>query len=369
MYIKPRLLWIFISVFAAMASSMCSNESAWTNLTSSMDNKRLPDSVLICTFVSSSLSIIGAIVIFVTYCTIPEAKNQTRRLLIYLTIADLLTSSGNLLGAIRYSYTHRNQGLITEEHIIWHCHHPDDICAAQSLINTFSALASFSWTIIIGLHILLALVYQSEWCFTTMPKVLAHSVSWGIPLVITLTAAFKNVLGEDLSIGSGPWCWIRGCLDQEKTILWMTVSGKGWEILTYIVTAFLYIYLKYYMIRKRRREGQPNLRYSQISYRLRDDDENYVLLWFVLYILRIWGTARYVIFVYKASTGQTSVLDFDQTDMVLMHFQSVGDSSQAFFNCLLFCVMDTTVRRGLITRIFCQQNQLQGRQLNEYNQI
>jgi hypothetical protein len=70
-------------------------------------------------------------------------------------------------------------------------------------------------------------------------------------VVITLAAAFKNVLGEDLSISSGPWCWIRGCLEDQKTImLWMTVTGKGWEIMTYIVTAFLYIYLKYYMIRK-----------------------------------------------------------------------------------------------------------------------
>jgi hypothetical protein len=146
-----------------------------------MDNKRLPDSVLICTIVSSCLSIIEANIIFVIYCTIPEAKNQTRCLLIYLTIADLLTSAGNLLGAIRYSYMYRNHQFITADFIFKHCHHPDDVCAVQSLINTFSTLASFSWTIIIGIHILLALVYQSDWCFTTMPKVLAHSLSWGIP--------------------------------------------------------------------------------------------------------------------------------------------------------------------------------------------
>lgn len=65
-----------------------------------------------------------------------------------------------------------------------------------------------------------------------------------------MVGAFKNVFGEDLSISSGPWCWIRGCLDNNEIVKWMTITGKGWEISTYIVTAFLYIYLKYYMIKR-----------------------------------------------------------------------------------------------------------------------
>lgn len=335
------------------------------NITSSFNDIELPTSVLVCTYVSCSVSICGAITIFVTYCTVPQAKNQTRRLLLYLTIADLLTSSGNLLGAIRYSVRHRHHPLLTDEEILEHCRHPGNICTVQSLITTFSSLASFSWTIIIGLHILLTLVYQSEWCMTTLSKVLAHCVSWGLPFIITMVGAFKNVFGEDLSISSGPWCWIRGCLENNEIVKWMTITGKGWEISTYIVTAFLYIYLKYYMIKRRWREHAPDLRYSQISMHLRDDDENYVLLWFVLYILRIWGTARYGIFVYRNIHGK-DVYNFDETDMVLMHLQSIGDSSQAFCNCLLFCVKDTTVRRGIWKNLRCRKTD---QQLRDYNQI
>lgn len=98
---------------------------------------------------------------------------------------------------------------------------------------------------------------------------------------------------------------------------------------------------------------------------LRDDDENYVLLWFVLYLLRIWGTARYGIFVFRVIHGK-DVYNFDETDMVLMHLQSIGDSAQAFCNCLLFCVKDTTVRRG-IWRNLCWRER--DRQLRDYNQI
>lgn len=71
-----------------------------------------------------------------------------------------------------------------------------------------------------------------------------------ITVIITMVGAFKNVFGEDLSISSGPWCWIRGCLKNMEIVKWMTITGKGWEIATYIVTAFLYIYLKYYMIKR-----------------------------------------------------------------------------------------------------------------------
>ncbi|XP_062576052.1 G-protein coupled receptor 157-like [Saccostrea cucullata] len=358
---------------AAMTNSECTAMDLTTPIytTIAQNNIKvvhLPSSVLICTYVSCSLSILGAIIIFVTYCTVQEAKNQTRRLLIYLTIADFLTSSGNLLGALRYSYNDKHHRLhnVTDRELRRHCEHPDDLCAIQSMVTTFSSLASFSWTIIIGLHILLTLVYQTRWCFTTIAKVLAHSASWGIPLVITLVAAFKNVLGEDQYIGSGPWCWIKGCMDNSELILWMTLTGKGWEIMTYIITAFLYIYLKYYMIKKRRRERRPNLRYSHISISLRDEDENYVLLWLVLYILRIWGTARYGILIYKVANGVEMVNNLNHVDMVLMHIQSVGDSAQAFFNCLLFCVKDTAVRHGLL-RMLCRRDQ--DRQLNDYTRL
>lgn len=44
------------------------------NITSSFNDIELPTSVLVCTYVSCSVSICGAITIFVTYCTVPQAK-------------------------------------------------------------------------------------------------------------------------------------------------------------------------------------------------------------------------------------------------------------------------------------------------------
>ena len=47
-----------------------------------------------------------------------------------------------------------------------------------------------------------------------------------------------------MSVGSGPWCWISACLTDTKRTIWMTVSGKGWEILMYFMCCGFYILLK-----------------------------------------------------------------------------------------------------------------------------
>ncbi|XP_062594281.1 G-protein coupled receptor 157-like [Saccostrea cucullata] len=318
------------------------NSSRWSNETDLIPVS-LPGSVLICTIVSSSLSIFGAVLIFVTYCIVTVAKNQTRRLLVYLTIADLLTAVGNLMGAVRYTLRDESEYINKRDQMAVNCTNTDQICVIQSSITTFSSLASFFWTNIIMVHILMTLISQREWSRFFI-KVLYHLVSWGVPLVITFLAASMQALGEDFSISSGPWCWIKGCLKPGEVIFWMTFTGKGWEILTYFLTMTFYILMKFYMIKKKMRFKDRSQNH------LREEDELYIMIFFVIVILRVVGTARYFMAVTKA-IDDNLLHSFGQTDMVLLHIQSVGDSAQAFCNCILFCVRDTDVRRELWKRI------------------
>lgn len=64
---------------------------------------------------------------------------------------------------------------------------------------------------------------------------------------ITFLALSYDALGEDVFTSTGPWCWIKGCLLQPKVFLWMTLTGKGWEIITYFLTMAFYIIMKIYM--------------------------------------------------------------------------------------------------------------------------
>lgn len=137
----------------------------------------LPTSVLVCTSASSILSICGAIVIFITYAMIPETRNTTRRLLIYLTVCDFLTCLGTLLGTIRYFVEYRGVGAQTLED----CLYSSEMCIFQSFLTTFSSMGSFFWTFIIGLHLYLSVVYNAEWIGKLKVKVACHFISWGIP--------------------------------------------------------------------------------------------------------------------------------------------------------------------------------------------
>ena len=87
-------------------------------------------------------------------------------------------------------------------------------------------------------------VYFKLFVYTYEHCVIYFSVS------ITITAASKNVLGEDFSAGSGAWCWISACLTKKEQVIWMAVTGRGWEVLTYLVTAVTFILLKFYMLMK-----------------------------------------------------------------------------------------------------------------------
>ena len=78
--------------------SKCVFRMSVTNITLSQAGNitvmTIPDWTLAFSGISSSLSIIGAVVIFVSFAKLPEIRNFTRLLLTYLTVADLLSAIG-----------------------------------------------------------------------------------------------------------------------------------------------------------------------------------------------------------------------------------------------------------------------------------
>ncbi|XP_061163057.1 G-protein coupled receptor 157-like [Saccostrea echinata] len=313
----------------------------------------LPSAVVVLTMVSCLFSVAGAVVIFVAYYAVEEARNQTRRLLVYITIADLLTCLGNLIGSIRYFHRDEDDYVNRAENMALDCSNTDSVCVIQSFVTTFSTLASFFWTCIIMLHILMTLYTRTEWT-GFYKRVIFHIISWGVPMIITLTAAFCGALGEDFSISTGPWCWIKGCLPPSEVVTWMFVTAKFWELSTYILTTAFYLLIKFVLWRRQilsfRQRSNDNLR---------EEDQLYTMIFLVLIPLRIFGTGRFFIAYHKTLTNN-SLVTFSTIDKVLLYLQSIGDSGQAFCNCILFCVRDGVVRSGLVNSIRhacqCRQN-------------
>lgn len=63
--------------------------------------------------------------------------------------------------------------------------------------------------------------------------------------MIAITALATRKLGEDGTYATGSWCWISKEIEPfDVQIQWMYLTGKAWELITYLVTATLYILLK-----------------------------------------------------------------------------------------------------------------------------
>lgn len=69
------------------------------------------------------------------------------------------------------------------------------------------------------------------------------------------------------------------------------------------------------------------------------EDERFGLLWIFLYmyLTRVWGTIRYIIFLTHDGSSYRSF--FNKFDDGLFYLQSIGDSAQAFVNFLGFVVL------------------------------
>lgn len=85
--------------------------------------------------------------------------------------------------------------------------------------------------------------------------------------------------------------------------------------------------------------------FADIHESLREEDQNYLYVWFVLYALRLWGSVRSMM---NLSGVDCSSLG-DGISEVLMYMQAAGDPGQAFCNCALFCFLDKTVRSRLFS--------------------
>ncbi|XP_052760847.1 G-protein coupled receptor 157-like [Mya arenaria] len=306
-------------------------------------NNTTPANVEAISAVSCTLSILGAIVIFMTYIFIPEIRNTTRKLVTCLTVADLFTPFGYLTSIIYHeSKTGANDTLF---------------CTIQSVVTTYSSLVSFFLTVFIALHLFLAVLRpQNSPRGLILP--VANIISWGVPGIIISVALAENMLGREANdsttIGTGSWCWVK-CKesDTHKTLFYMYFTGKGFELQCYLYTAALYVLMKLriHLVHRHRslHAIQPDLR---------DDDQNFVYVWLVLLMIRIWGTIRFFLRAIPKSASDVND-EMERVDKVLTYFQAIGDPSQAFCNCILFCLLDGDVRAKILGYISCRTSNTQ----------
>lgn len=144
------------------------------------------------TLIASTLSIFGAILIFVAYCVTDSFRpeNETRRLLIYLTVSDLLVAFGNFGGTIRYKAVFGDKEFSLNCTMDTQC---DLFCVVQSFVCATASMWSFFWNTAIAIHICVALVYCRHGSWPWKMKIFTHSVCWLVPCRYCLYMSTKKI--------------------------------------------------------------------------------------------------------------------------------------------------------------------------------
>lgn len=122
------------------------------------------------TTVSSSMSLVGGIIIILSYRYIPATQNQVRAMLVALTVADMLTALGFEISSLRW-YTIGMENSDTS----------DKFCKAQSFLTTFSSMSSFFWTTFIALYLFHCVWFSTDLQVSRSQRIWLHCIAWGLP--------------------------------------------------------------------------------------------------------------------------------------------------------------------------------------------
>ena len=192
----------------------------------------------ILAILSSSASIIGCLLIIITYVCWKDFRTTARSILVFISIADLFTASGYVVGsAIYLHYKIYDKVSATCNHGVEDGY--KQACEWQSFVTTSSSIASFFWTTILAFYLYMTIVHKMyKFVRRLMPVI--YLVSWGVPIVLCTVAMTEGWLGPSLDDTSVSWCFIT----DDKPKGWHPTGelllGKGWEMISYILVIFFY---------------------------------------------------------------------------------------------------------------------------------
>lgn len=174
--------------------------------------------------VVSAFSLFGSVAIIVTYFIWRDLQITSRKFLVYISFGDFWFVFPSLVILLRREYKNN-----------------DFSCKFQSFVSTTGIMWSFFWTTSLAIFLYFALVKKRHDIAEKL-MVPFHVLNWSMPLVFTVMAYVNHQLGYSDGAGTGGWCWIRVTHNKPKseTVLWMLITGKLWEILSYVINSVLY---------------------------------------------------------------------------------------------------------------------------------
>ncbi|XDV45951.1 hypothetical protein PO909_013946 [Leuciscus waleckii] len=276
---------------------------------------------------SCILSFFGSLLIICTYLRWLDLRTTPRKLLVFLSVSDLLSALSYFYGVLR----------------IFDSDSAD--CIAQGAISTFANTSSFFWTVAIAIYLYVFIVKSSQRQADNL-VLYFHLISWGVPFAITVAALSLHKIGYDASEVSVGWCWVD--IQAKDHVLWMLLTGKIWEFIAYVTLPVLYILIKIHINRAHAAlsEYRPILTSSPVSHSLSSmADRKLTLIPIIFIILRVWSTIRFLLLLTDSPAGHNPVL-------VTLH--GIGNTFQGAANCIMFVLFTPSIRSRLVALLCCK---------------
>ncbi|XP_050953315.1 G-protein coupled receptor 157 [Labeo rohita] len=276
---------------------------------------------------SCVLSFFGSLLIICTFARWLDLRTTPRKLLVYLSVTDLLS-------ALSYFY-----GVL----VVFETDSAD--CIAQGAISTFANTSSFFWTVAIAVYLYVFIVKSSQRQADNL-VLYFHLISWGVPFAITVAALSLHKIGYDASEVSVGWCWVD--IQAKDHVLWMLLTAKIWEFIAYVTLPVLYILIKLHIHRAHAAlsEYRPILTSSPVSNSSSSmADRKLTLIPIIFIMLRMWSTIRFLLLVTDSPAGHNPVL-------VTLH--GIGNTFQGAANCIMFVLLTPSIRSRLVALLCCR---------------
>ena len=221
-------------------------------------------SVRVVVGITCVLSLLGALLIILSYCLFKDLRTSVRLILVHLSIMDMGSALAHLVGVSVYfdrfyiflPAKYNSDGDIVFRNVSAHI---DNLCRAQAFCTAYFNYGAFLWTASLAVYLYFRIVHlgphQAKWVFRFS---CVFSYLAPIPLVVWLLV--QHYIGYS-PYGAGGWCGLKiiNPYTMERNIF---VTAIGYDLLqdtTLVLAGVLFVSVHLHIRQEVRRfESQGN---------------------------------------------------------------------------------------------------------------
>ena len=312
------------------------------NISSFRNASCLDSSIFAIGLISDLASMIGAFLIILSFYFIKELQTTARYFLLFISLADFFNAFFYLTAHIwslanpGYSICYSNKSHIE----IYYC-------VAQSAVNVLFSLASYFWTTVLALHVVLLITVRKPWMSNKHIFRALVVIGTIFPLLVSVVALLTKRLGPGFDTVSAGWCSVgyhNNFTDEKNRHIYSEVlTGKLWDFIALVTISVLNIVAFVSLISHRIRTKRWNST---------EQDLKLILIPIAYLVLRFAGYFRWIIQIFS-EPPTSSFQDFCGFDLFFVYMQALGDPGQGWANAILYLAMTGSIRKWVFKKCRC----------------